>query len=148
MKRLLRGLAALTLASGLTMTVLAPAPASAGTLPRITAYNWAVTQRGKPYIWGSAGPWGYDCSGLAYAAYRRAGDPIPRTTYGMLANWKLIREAVPRRGDLAFFGSGHVEIYAAGHVTIGAQRPGTRVGWHVWNAWWHPTAFYRVRYAG
>jgi cell wall-associated NlpC family hydrolase len=149
MKNFRRGLAVLALSSGLAITVLAPSPASAAApSPRAVAYAWALTQRGKPYIWGGSGPWGYDCSGLVYAAYRRAGDPIPRTTYGMLASGKLVWERTPRRGDLAFFGSGHVELYTGGRWTFGAQTFGTRVGYHLWSIWWHPTAFYQVRYAG
>jgi hypothetical protein len=31
--------------------------------------NWIRTQNGKPYIWASAGPEGYDCSGIVSAAY-------------------------------------------------------------------------------
>jgi cell wall-associated NlpC family hydrolase len=37
------------------------------------AANWALTQLGKPYLWGGAGPAEYDCSGLTMMAWARAG---------------------------------------------------------------------------
>lgn len=100
------------------------------------------------YAWGGTGWWGYDCSGLVYAAYRHEGIYLPRTTYEMLASWHLVR--IPaweaRRGDLAFYGYGHVEFVTAWrHTTLGAQRPGTLVGWHHSSSWWHPTMYFRVR---
>jgi cell wall-associated NlpC family hydrolase len=114
---------------------------------RITAWRFALRQRGKPYIWGGIGPVGFDCSGLVYAAYRAAGVTLPRTTYEMLDSWRLV--PIPkwkaRRGDLAFFGSGHVELYAWGNWTLGAATTGTLVGFHEMNAFWHPTMYFEVR---
>src|SRR5581483_3367477 len=37
------------------------------------AANWALSQLGKPYLWGGAGPDAYDCSGLTMQAWARAG---------------------------------------------------------------------------
>lgn len=114
---------------------------------RIRAWRFALRQRGKPYIWGGTGPVGFDCSGLVYAAYRAAGVTLPRTTYEMLDSWRLVR--IPkwkaRRGDLAFFGSGHVELYAWGNWTLGAATTGTLVGFHEMNSFWHPTMYFEVR---
>jgi cell wall-associated NlpC family hydrolase len=114
---------------------------------RLSAWRWALRQRGKPYIWGGTGPVGFDCSGLVYAAYRAAGVALPRTTYEMLGSWRLVR--IPkwkaRRGDLAFFGSGHVELYAWGNWTFGAATTGTLVGFHEMNSFWHPTMYFEVR---
>jgi cell wall-associated NlpC family hydrolase len=114
---------------------------------RIRAWRWALRQRGKPYIWGGTGPVGFDCSGLVYAAYRAAGLTLPRTTYEMLDSWRLVR--IPkwkaRRGDLAFFGPGHVELYAWGNWTFGAATTGTTIGFHEMNSFWHPTMYFEVR---
>src|SRR4029077_7816157 len=41
--------------------------------------SYAMTQMGKPYIYGATGPGAFDCSGLAMMAYRSAGLAIPRT---------------------------------------------------------------------
>jgi peptidoglycan DL-endopeptidase CwlO len=112
---------------------------------RLRAFYWARTQYGKPYVWGGTGPGGYDCSGLVMTAYRHAGITLPRTTYQMLGSWHLVRVRVPHKGDLAFYGSGHVELYAHGNLTFGAHSAGQIIGWIAFGPWWHPTAYYRVR---
>lgn len=115
---------------------------------RLEIWHWALRQKGKPYVWGATGPHGFDCSGLVYAAYRHHDIKLPRTTYEMLGNWRLvrIRKSQARKGDLAFFGTGHVELFDHGRWTFGAQAPGTRVGYHRMNAYWHPTMYFRVRH--
>ena len=108
--------------------------------------DMAETRTGDWYSYGSAGPYAFDCSGLVYWASHRLGVNMPRTTYGMLASSHLYRVYSPQRGDLAFYGSGHVEFVTAWyHTTFGAQNYGTRVGWHHWNAYWHPTMYFRIR---
>jgi cell wall-associated NlpC family hydrolase len=121
--------------------------AAAAARMRMRVWHFAMRQHGKPYIWGGTGPAGFDCSGLVWAAYRAAGIGLPRTTDEMLGSWRLVR--IPkwqaRRGDLAFFGTGHVELYEWGKWTFGAQNFGTRIGFHEMNMWWHPTMYFRVR---
>ena len=113
--------------------------------------NWAETQTGKPYEWGGTGPWGYDCSGLVYAAARHIGITLPRTTYSMIYSWHLVRVYNPQRGDLAFFGPVgapyHVEFVTVWHdTTFGAHDFGTLLGWaRYWPPFWAPSAFYRIR---
>jgi cell wall-associated NlpC family hydrolase len=158
----LRGVVTAALAAALlavgTTGLVQPVPAHAATAKaasaasraakiRIAAWIWAVRQRGKPYIWGGTGPQGFDCSGLVYAAYRRAGVLLPRTTYEMLGSGRLVRISKwqARRGDLAFFGTGHVELYEWGAWTFGAQETGTRLGFHRMNAFWQPTMYFRIR---
>ena len=162
-RKLLLSLSAAALLAALTFTTAGPALAAPAVsvksteasarsaaaktvLPaRLRAFYWARTQYGKPYVWGGTGPGGYDCSGLVMMAYRHAGINLPRTTYEMLRSWHLVRVSVPRRGDLAFYGSGHVEFYAHGDFTFGAHSAGTTIGWIQFGPWWHPTAYYRVR---
>jgi cell wall-associated NlpC family hydrolase len=114
---------------------------------RMRAWRWAMRQHRKPYVYGGTGPGGFDCSGLVFAAYRSRGVHLPRTTYGMLASRHLvrIRKSKARRGDLAFFGSGHVELFDHGNWTYGAAHSGTRIGYHRMSRWWHPTKYFRVR---
>ncbi len=111
------------------------------------AYKYATAQRGKWYCWGGAGPSCYDCSGLVSAAYRHAHIWLGRTTYDMLNSGRLIRisHAQARPGDLAFYGTGHVELFVRGDITFGAHDAGTRIGWLRFNGYWQPTAYYRVR---
>jgi peptidoglycan DL-endopeptidase CwlO len=112
---------------------------------RLRAFYWARTQYGKAYEYGGTGPRGYDCSGLVMEAYKHAGITLPRTTGGMLGSKLLVQVSSPQKGDLAFYGTGHVELYAHGDWTFGAHAPGQIVGWIQWGPWWYPTAFYRVR---
>jgi cell wall-associated NlpC family hydrolase len=137
----------------LLMASLAAAPrAHASTIPRrIAVMNWANHQIGKWYCWAGAGPSCFDCSGLVMAAYAHTGVALPHSTFSMLADRVLIPEPIgaARRGDLMFYGDGHVELKTIWpHVTLGALEPGTRIGRHRWNAWWHPTMAFRVRGAG
>jgi cell wall-associated NlpC family hydrolase len=144
----LRGILAVAAAVAVIVSLAAVVSlrASASSRPaRLVALEWAWHQAGKGYCWGGNGPSCYDCSGLVVAAYARAGISLPRTTYEMLAS-KLLRR-IPasqrRRGDLAFYGSGHVELVTI-HGTFGALNPETLIGWHHPNPWWHPTMYFRV----
>ena len=122
-------------------------PEPRGALAR-KAIGWAITQAGAWYAWGGTGPYsaGYDCSGLVWRAYKRAGVTLPRTTYGMLASWHLVRTYAPHRGDLAFYGTGHVEfVTRRTGRTFGALETGTRIGWHTYGGSWYPTMYFRVR---
>jgi Lysozyme like domain/NlpC/P60 family len=120
-------------------------PRPRGSSTDLLALGWAETQAGKPYIYGGNGPYGYDCSGLVVAAYARLGIMLPRTTYDMLGSWHLVRVTVPREGDIAFYGSGHVEFFIRPGVTYGALNSGTRIGYHTYGGWWQPTEFFAVR---
>ena len=117
---------------------------------RWVAYRYATAQRGKWYCWGGTGPSCYDCSGLVYEAYKHAHIWLGRTTYDMLRSGKLIRisHARARPGDLAFYGTGHVELFVRRNITFGAHDVGSQIGWLRFNSYWEPTAYYRVRGAG
>jgi len=128
------------------LLVATPTPvAAASTTPaRIIALQWAEAQAGHPYVYGGTGP-GYDCSGLVMMAYRHAGIWLPRTTFAMWGSAHLRRVAASQRqrGDIAFYGTGHVELVTA-RGTFGALQPGTTLGWHHPSGWWWPTAYFRV----
>jgi cell wall-associated NlpC family hydrolase len=142
----------LLLVAVLALLALArPAPASAsvrGHSKTYIAWHYALAHRGDPYVWAGAGPGGFDCSGLVMAAYRDAGIQLPHNTVAMLDSGMLVRTSHPTPGVLAFYGSGHVELWDRPGVTYGAEKPGTTVGFHTMSTWWHATAFYRVRGAG
>jgi cell wall-associated NlpC family hydrolase len=155
-------LAAVLLAPGATVAVAA-APAAQASVSRSAvasgyggsragnaALNWA--ERHAAGCWysygGSSCSPGYDCSGLVMEAFGQgAGIWLPHSTYAMLGDPHLHRIPLSqaRRGDLMFYGSGHVEIDTAWyHQTFGAHDWGERVGWATWGPWWYPTAAYRV----
>jgi len=146
MRRVIAAAAALTVTLAILLGAGArPASASVTYWQRVYVLHWAESQIGKPYIYGGTGPYGYDCSGLVYTAFRRVGLTLPRTTYGMLGSWHLYRVYSPAGGDLAFYGSGHVEFVALPGYTFGMLHTGTVAGYHRITAYWHPTAYYRVR---
>ena len=153
LRRLLATL--VVLASLTAVPALTAAPAQASTAHAMTwggsragnaALDWATAHTYRhAYVYGAAGPYSYDCSGLVMAAFSHAGISLPHSTYSMLGNRHLHRVYSPQRGDLAFFGTGHVELVSAWwHTTYGAHNSRLLVGWRSWNSYWAPTAFYRV----
>jgi cell wall-associated NlpC family hydrolase len=118
--------------------------------PGNAALNWEETHAaGCWYSWGgtSCGR-GYDCSGVVYEAFLHEGINLGRTTYDMLRSRHLVQIPVAdaQRGDLLFYGSGHVELKTAWwHTSYGAHESGTRVGYAHWNSYWAPTMAFRVR---
>jgi len=107
-----------------------PAPA-----PGLKAVAFARAQLGKPYLWGGTGPGAFDCSGLAYEAWRHAGVSIPRTTFEQWPALRHISRSQLRPGDLAYFAGsdgsadnpGHVVIYIGHGQVIQAFRVGVPV---------------------
>ena len=65
---------------------------SATTKERNAVVKLVKKQIGKPYIYGAAGPSGFDCSGLTSYVYKNAINKIlPRTTYGQITLGKTIQ---------------------------------------------------------
>jgi cell wall-associated NlpC family hydrolase len=145
---LLAGLSAgLAAAPAAHAAVRYPAMSSATLGDRVL--NKAETRAGDWYSYGAAGPSYFDCSGLAVWAAAQLGISVPHSTYLMLAGTAHLYRiplSQARRGDLLFYGSGHVEFDTAWyHTTFGAQQTGTRVWWHPWSGWWAPTMAMRWR---
>ncbi|MUL39786.1 hydrolase [Streptomonospora sp. PA3] len=65
--------------------------------------DWALAQRGKPYLWGGTGPNAFDCSGLVMRAYESVGASIPRVSQDQWAFGPKIPQGEERPGDLVFF---------------------------------------------
>jgi cell wall-associated NlpC family hydrolase len=107
-----------------------------------SALQVAHNQKGDPYRYGANGPASFDCSGLVYFAFRRAGFRMPRTSGQQANRVRRIRKRNMRRGDLMFFHNGgrvyHVGIFTGwdGHRrrrVLHSPRPGSRV--HVQKVW-------------
>lgn len=93
----------------------APRPETTHTSATVshTAMRNALAKIGAPYRWGAAGPSAFDCSGLVYWAYRKAGVTLPRTSRAMSKIGIPVAESDLRPGDLVFFYRpvSHVGIY-------------------------------------
>lgn len=74
------------------------------------AVEIAKAQVGKNYVWGSAGPDSFDCSGLVYYAYTSQGYDIPRTAYEIGLSAKQISRSELQPGDILYT-STHIGIY-------------------------------------
>lgn len=68
--------------------------------------DFALAQRGKPYIFGATGPDAWDCSSLVQAAYKAVGIDIPRVTFEQWPFGVRIAKGKEQPGDLVFFNSG------------------------------------------
>jgi cell wall-associated NlpC family hydrolase len=99
--------------------------------PAARAAGLAKELIGAPYRWGGATPAGFDCSGLVYYTYHRAGLTVPRTSQQQFqaAIPVPIDSALP--GDLVFFGRRgtitHVGIYIGDQRFIHAPEAGRTV---------------------
>ena len=97
----------------------------------VSAKDTAMRQRGDAYAYGGAGPERFDCSGLIFYSYRRAGFDVPRTSGAQAGFVRRIGKKAMRPGDLMFFyGSGgvyHAAIFlkwSHGHAVM-VHSPGS-----------------------
>jgi len=108
------------------------------------AVAFAYAQLGCPYVYGATGPChlGFDCSGLAQAAWAAAGVSIPRDTYEQWAALPHIPFSALQPGDLMYFnGIGHVAIYVGGGYMIDAPQTGMDVERIPVNTTWYMDSF-------
>ena len=82
------------------------------------AANWALTQLGKPYQWGGAGPDSYDCSGLTMDAWARAGVQLAHWTGYQWQSGPQIPLGDLQRGDLLFYATNNADPATIHHVGI------------------------------
>lgn len=111
-----------------------------------SALDVATNQIGDPYRYGAAGPSAFDCSGLIYYSYRKAGfSRIPRTSDAQANFARRIKKSNMRRGDLMFFYDGGGVYHAAIFLRwkdgkawmLDAPRSGERVHRHyAWTTQW------------
>ena len=131
--------------AALSLTTTPAAAASRGARVQ-HALNIARAQLGDPYRYGAAGPSAFDCSGLMYYSFHRAGfTGLPRTSAAQARFVRHIPRSHMRPGDFVFFydagGVYHVGIFAryrSGHrVIIHAPYPGKRVQRErIWTSRW------------
>jgi cell wall-associated NlpC family hydrolase len=112
--------------------VVLPEATTVGT----TALRAALSQRGKPYVWGAAGPDSYDCSGLVVWAFAQEGISLPHYTGSLWNSGMHVSQADLEPGDLVFFGAdiGHVGFYVGNGLMLDAPDTGAVV--RVEPIWW------------
>jgi cell wall-associated NlpC family hydrolase len=99
------------------------------------AANWALTQLGKPYQWGAAGPDSYDCSGLTMVAWAHAGVQLLHYTGYQWEEGPHVPLNELQRGDLLFYATNpsdpatihHVGIYIGNGLMVDAPYTGAFV---------------------
>ena len=99
------------------------------------AANWALTQLGKPYLWGGAGPDSFDCSGLTMVAWAHAGVQLLHYTGYQWQEGPHVPLSQLRRGDLLFYATNtsdpstihHVAIYIGHGMMVNAPYTGAFV---------------------
>jgi cell wall-associated NlpC family hydrolase len=93
-----------------------------------TIVDFALDQIGEPYVWGSAGPDSWDCSGLMLGAYAQAGISLP---HNAAAQWDMvahISEDELQPGDFVFYnGLAHVGMYIGNGLIVHAPNSTTVV---------------------
>jgi cell wall-associated NlpC family hydrolase len=112
----------------------------AGVLPPSATRRLPVTRAGivrtaeqflgLHYLWGGLSRWGYDCSGLTWAAYRAHGITIPRDADAQFAAGRPVSLAQMQPGDLLFYEHpvvGHVAMYIGGGKMIEAPNSRSEV---------------------
>ncbi|MET9883904.1 NlpC/P60 family protein [Streptomyces sp. NPDC006430] len=108
-----------------------PAPSSLGSSSAraATAVMAARAAVGRPYVWGSTGPAGFDCSGLMVWSYRQAGVSLPRTSQAQRYAGRQVPLSQARPGDLVTYRSdaSHVGMYVGNGQVVHAPYPGARV---------------------
>jgi peptidoglycan DL-endopeptidase CwlO len=104
----------------------------------------AIKLRGAPYQWGSAGPAGFDCSGLVKHVYAKVGVWLPHNAAMQYRYGTPVSRHSLEPGDLVFFDHlRHNGIYIGHGRFVHAGRTGKRVGVATLDEDW-----YRSRWAG
>jgi cell wall-associated NlpC family hydrolase len=112
-----RAAAAAGAAEGTLVPAWSGGPGASAELGNIAA-NWALTQLGKPYQWGGAGPYSYDCSGLTMEAWAHAGVELLHYTGYQWEEGPHVPLDDLQRGDLLFYATNNADPATIHHVGI------------------------------
>jgi len=108
----------------------------------------ALDQVGAPYRYGGSSPSGFDCSGLVYYSYRRAGKAIPRTTSQLWNSTTAVARDDIHVGDLLFFRINgkmqHVGLYVGSGRFVHAPSSGRQVSVESLRSEYYSAAFIRA----
>lgn len=116
-------------AAGAGKKAPAAAPAASGRVAEVTRF--ALAQVGKRYVFATAGPNTFDCSGLTKASFARIGITLTHQTNAQFRTGRAVSRSQLQPGDLVFWGSGgnitHVAISLGGNAIVHAANSRTGV---------------------
>lgn len=89
------------------------------------AVEYALAQVGKSYVWGTAGPNTFDCSGLMSYAYDKVGVSLTRSSRAQSSSGTKVSKSELKPGDLVFYYSpvSHVGMYIGNGKIVHAANP-------------------------
>jgi cell wall-associated NlpC family hydrolase len=89
--------------------------------------RYSMTLLGRPYIWASTGPRGFDCSGFTHYVFSKMGFELPRSSAEMPSAGKLVPARLIQKGDILVFTGTNSSVRQPGHVGIAINEPGQPV---------------------
>lgn len=106
-----------------TSTQAAPAASAAGSSVLSVASRYV----GVRYRWGGTRPSGFDCSGYTQYVYGVLGKHLPRTVAQQRSAARIVPRSQAKIGDLVFFGTNHMGIYAGKGMMYDSPHRGAKV---------------------
>ena len=96
------------------------------------AVAYAESKVGDPYVYGSAGPGAFDCSGLTMTAWAQGGVRLPHDAADQASMLSAVDVSQLEPGDLVFYSYDggtveHVALYVGDGLVIHSPRPGEDV---------------------
>ncbi|WP_156937597.1 NlpC/P60 family protein [Haloglycomyces albus] len=87
--------------------------------------NFALNQQGEPYVWGSAGPDSWDCSGLVLGSWKQAGVSLPHNVNMQWNQVAKVSRSELQPGDIVFYsGLSHNALYIGNGEVVHAPQTG------------------------
>lgn len=101
---------------------------------------------GRPYVWGAAGPFAFDCSGLVTYVFEQVGISLPHFAAAQWNYGTYVSRDQLEPGDLVFFENlGHVGIYVGNDYYVQAPQPGDVVKITPLSEPWSAANYYGAR---
>lgn len=93
------------------------------------AVNYAIAQVGEAYVYGSAGPSSWDCSGLTMMAWGAGGVSLPHSSTMQSGMGTAVPMSSLQPGDLVFYYApiSHVGMYIGNGQLVHAPNPSSSV---------------------
>jgi hypothetical protein len=114
---------------GVAWAVVGNRPVTVLPAETVAAVSHALSQLGKPFVAGTAGPESYDCGGFAAASWLLAGYGLPTTPQAQWAQGAPVPLDLLQIGDLVFPPGGQdVGIYLGEGTVVGASAATYQVG--------------------